>query len=149
MNTDYKDMLCELSAAGVEFLVVGAYALAAHGLPRSTGDFDIWIRPDETNAPRVMQALVAFGAPLFGLTVEDVAKPGVILQIGVVPARIDIITRIDGVEFAAAWENRVTATLHGVAVPVIGRAELIQNKRAAGRPKDLVDVAALTKEPDR
>lgn len=144
MNSDYRDMLSELCAAGAEFLVVGAYALAAHGLPRATGDFDIWVRPDPTNAPRVFQALARFGAPLFGLSAADLAVPGIVLQIGVVPSRIDIITRISGVDFAEAWEGRVRADLHGVTVPVIGRSELIRNKRAAGRPKDLVDVAVLT-----
>ena len=96
MNRDFVEMLAALSAAGVEFLVVGAYAMAAHGLPRATGDIDIWVRPTRPNAERVMQALKAFGAPRFDLTIEDLLCADTVFQIGIAPSRIDILTGITG-----------------------------------------------------
>ncbi|MEO8604372.1 MAG: hypothetical protein ABI629_17490 [bacterium] len=123
--------------------MVGAYAMAAHGVPRATGDIDVWVRPSRENAPRVLHALRVFGAPLFDLTAQDLARAGTMLQLGVPPRRIDILTSIDGVTFQTAWSRRVTARLGDVDVVVIGRADLLRNKRAAKRPKDLVDVQLL------
>ena len=143
MNRDFAEMLAALSAAGAEFLIVGAHALAAHGTPRATGDLDIWVRPTPENAERVMKALRAFGAPLFDLTVEDLATEGIVFQMGLPPARIDILTAISGVTFAEAWPTRITLETSGTALAFIGRTELIQNKRAAARPKDLVDADIL------
>jgi hypothetical protein len=137
-------MLSEFSAGGVEFLIVGAHALAAHGVPRATGDLDIWIRPTRANAERVHAALARFGAPLEDLSVDDLAREGTVFQIGVPPARIDILTSITAVTFEDAWPGRLVA---GVApdlrVPFLGRDELLRNKRAVGRPKDLGDVGWL------
>lgn len=107
MNPDFRDLLAAFNARGVEFLVVGAHALAAHGLVRATKDLDLWVRPDSANAPRVLAALADFGAPLQDLTPEDLSRPGLIFQIGVEPIRIDIITAIDGVEFSEAWALRL------------------------------------------
>ncbi len=143
LNPDFRDILYELSAQRAEFLLVGAYALAGHGLPRATGDIDIWIRPTRDNAVRVWQALVAFGAPLETLTLDDLTTPGVFFQIGLPPRRIDILTAIDGVEFQEAWQTRLECEIDGIELPVLGREALIRNKRAAGRPKDLADVAWL------
>ena len=141
-------MLSELSAAKVDFLLVGAYALASHGLPRATGDLDIWIRPDRSNARRVLQALAAFGAPIGGLSEEDFSVPRLVFQIGVEPWRIDILTTIDGVDFEEAWQASWTCAVEGIDVRVISRQHLIQNKKAVGRPKDLGDVAWLeSQEP--
>lgn len=140
LNQDYLDILRELSAAGAEFLIVGAYAVALHAQPRFTEDLDVWVNPCAENTPRIWAALEAFGAPLGELTVEDLQTPGTIFQIGVKPRRIDIITRIDGVEFAPAWTNRVEIRIGGERFPVLGRAHLIANKRASGRPKDIVDL---------
>src|SRR5215510_15420826 len=106
MNQDFRDLLAAFNARGVEFLVVGAYALAAHGLVRATKDLDVWVRPDPTNAQRARSALADFGAPLQDLTVDDLAQPGLVFQIGVDPVRIDVITAIDGVAFSDAWEQR-------------------------------------------
>lgn len=139
LNADYRDMLSALSAAGVEFLVVGAYALAAHGLPRATGDIDFWVRPSAENADRVLAALREFGAPMGDLTPDDLSRPGTVFQIGVAPRRIDILTAIDGVGFDAAWNNRESRTVDGLSVPVLSRADLLLNKRATNRPKDQVD----------
>jgi len=142
-------MLSELSARQAEFLVVGAYALAGHGLPRATGDIDIWIRPTSENAVRVWQALAAFGAPLETLTVDDLTTPGVFFQIGIPPRRTDILTAIDGVEFEEAWQTRLDCLIDGIELPVLGRDCLIRNKRAAARPKDLADLAWLESDgPD-
>jgi hypothetical protein len=143
MNRDFVEMLSALSGAGAEYLIVGAHALAVHGLPRATGDLDIWVRPTPGNAVRVLTALRAFGAPLFDLSEGDLISPGVVFQIGVPPLRIDILTSISGVTFEAAWAARVTHTVEGIALPFIGRAHLIANKRAAGRPRDLADLADL------
>jgi hypothetical protein len=148
LNPDFRDMLSALCDEDVEFLLVGAYALAAHGLPRATGDMDIWIRCSAENARRVWRALQRFGAPLFDVTVEDLQSPGLVFQIGVVPRRVDILTAIDGVLFDDAWMQRKTVEIEGLTIAVIGRTQLIQNKKAAGRPKDLADVAWLeTTEP--
>lgn len=136
-------MLSALSAAGVEFLVVGAHALAAHGVPRATGDLDLWVRATAENAERVWGALEHFGAPLHDLTMDDLARPDVVFQIGVVPQRIDLLTSITGVTFDDAWENRVHVEIGELEVPVLGRSELVRNKRAVGRTRDLADIEEL------
>jgi hypothetical protein len=147
LNPDYSDMLSALSVEGAEFLIVGAFALAALGLPRATGDIDIWIGRSPENAERIMRALLQFGAPVHGLNVADLESPDVVFQIGVAPRRIDILTSIDGVAFEDAWASRMMVTFEGLTVPVISRAHLIQNKRASGRPKDLADLAWLDLGP--
>ena len=136
-------MLAALSAAGAEYLVVGAHALAAHGVPRATGDLDIWVRATTDNAERVWRALERFGAPLHDLTVDDLARPGIVFQIGVVPQRIDLLTSITGVTFDDAWANRVHVEIGELEVPVLGRSELVRNKRAVGRTRDLADIEEL------
>jgi hypothetical protein len=143
MNRDFVEMLSELSAAGVDFLIVGAHALAVLGIPRATGDLDIWIRPTTENAERVLAALQRFGAPLFDLTTYDLTRADTVFQIGVPPARIDILSGISGVSFDEAWGRRTIAALEGLAVPVLSRTDFIANKRAAGRTKDLLDLALL------
>lgn len=139
VNEDYLDMLSALNDAGVEFLVVGAYALGAHGNPRSTGDIDFWIRPTLENASRVWAALEAFGAPRNDIAEADFVSDDLIFQIGLPPRRIDLLTSISGVEFAEAWEDRVASSLGGVSIWVLSRHHLLQNKLASGRPKDLAD----------
>jgi hypothetical protein len=141
-------MLNALNDAGADYLVVGAYALSVYGPPRATGDFDIWVRPSEENAKRVWTALENFGAPRRKLTQQDLQVPENVFQIGVAPNRIDILTSITGVEFDEAWQHRERKQLNGISVSVIGRAQLLKNKRATGRPKDLADVAWLEAESD-
>lgn len=143
MNQDFHDLLREFVDAEVRFLVVGAYALAIHGRPRATGDLDLWIDPTPTNAERVYGSLERFGAPLVDLTPADLATPGVVYQIGVAPWRIDILTAIDGVTFSDAWPRRARGVYEDVTFPVIGRADLLRNKRSTGRPKDEVDAQLL------
>ncbi|MFN3189539.1 MAG: nucleotidyltransferase [Aureliella sp.] len=142
-NPDFKDMLLALSDANIDFLLVGAYAVAAHGHPRATGDLDIWVRPDSDTAPKVYRVLAEFGAPLHDLTIDDLARPGMVFQIGVEPSRIDILTAISGVEFDHAWANRLAIEVDDIQLSVIGRADLIVNKRACGRPKDIADAETL------
>ncbi|MGH7893890.1 MAG: hypothetical protein ACREQL_04430 [Candidatus Binatia bacterium] len=143
MNRDFVEMLSALSAEGVEFLLVGAYAMAAHGWPRATGDIDIWVKPTAENADRVIRALQRYGAPLFDLTVQDLIRPDTVFQIGVPPGRVDILSGVSGITFEEAWISRITATMGDVAAPVIGFDALLKNKLASGRPKDLADVAWL------
>jgi hypothetical protein len=144
MSPDFLDLLRAFSDAEARFLVVGAYAVGVHGRPRATKDLDVWVEASIENAPRVMRGLRAFGAPLMGLTESDLSKPGLGLQIGVAPGRIDILTKISGVAFDDAWRGRVQANFgEGVGCSVIGLTDLLRNKRAAGRPQDLADVDAL------
>ena len=143
MNRDFVEILCELSDAEADYLVVGAHALAAHGRPRATGDLDIWVRPTPKNAELVWKALRRFGAPLSELTQEDLATPEIVFQIGVVPCRIDILTSIDGVEFEEAWDARGNVQIEGLNVPILSREHLLTNKRATGRPKDQADAIWL------
>ena len=143
MNPDFRDLLAAFNARGVEFLVVGAYALAAHGLVRATKDLDVWVRPDVENAKSVFDALADFGAPLHDLTADDLARPGLIFQIGVEPIRIDVITAIDGVQFPDAWAERVPARFADQDAAVLSRKHLVINKRTAARDQDLLDVKWL------
>ena len=137
MSPDFRDLLAEFNAHNVEFLIVGAYALAAHGLVRATKDLDVWVKPEPTNARRTIAALKAFGAPLHDLGVDDLSQPGLIFQIGVEPIRIDIITRIDGVDFHEAWLERVAATFDDQHVNVLAR-DTSSKQKAAGRDQDLL-----------
>jgi hypothetical protein len=143
MNRDFVEMLDALSVAGAEFLVVGAHALAAHGRPRATGDLDLWIRPTAENAAKVWQALVAFGAPLDDLRVSDLATAEIVFQIGIVPARIDLLTSLTGLEFDDAWSRRQMFEVAGRTLPFLSREDLIRNKKALGRLRDLADVEDL------
>ncbi len=143
MNRDFVEMLSALREADAEFLIVGAHAMAVHGRPRATGDLDIWVRPTPENAERVWAALEVFGPPLHELSKDDLSTPDVVFQIGLPPSRIDLLTSISGVEFHVAWDGRVAVDVGNVEVMVIGRDELIQNKRAVGRPRDIADVAEL------
>jgi hypothetical protein len=145
VSPDFRDLLFAFNAQGVEYLVVGAHALAAHGHVRATGVLDIWTRPHEDNAPRVMAALRAFGAPLHDLRESELTRPGLVFQIGVAPLRIDILTGIDAVQFDEAWADRVTVTFADQKVAVLSANHLIRNKRAVGRTQDLADLEWLEK----
>ncbi|HEX4961121.1 MAG TPA: hypothetical protein VF173_09820 [Thermoanaerobaculia bacterium] len=138
-------MLSALLDADATFIVVGAHALAVHGVPRATGDLDIWVRPDPENATKVWDALLAFGAPVegMGLSLEDLTKSGTVFQIGLPPRRVDILTEIDGITFDQAWPTRTVEKVGGLEVPFLGREALLQNKLASARPKDLADVEML------
>ena len=124
-------------------MIVGAYALAAHGHPRATGDIDLWVRPSSENAERVFRALSEFGAPLTDVNRRDFETPDTVFQIGVSPRRIDILTAIEGVEFEQAWPERLKVEVEGMQLPVIGRVHLIANKQALGRTQDQADLERL------
>lgn len=145
-DPDYRDMLFALSDAEAEFLIVGAYAMAAHGVPRNTGDLDIWVRPTPENARKVWKALLAFKAPMSEWSVEDFQNPNLFFQIGIRPCRIDLLCSIDGVDFEEAWRNRIYTEIEGKQIPVIGVESLLTNKRATDRPKDAVDVKLLERK---
>ncbi len=143
LNEDYKDILRALSAEKVKCLLVGAYAMAAHGYPRSTLDIDFWVLQSPQNADAVMRALQRFGAPLHNLTAEDLQRNGTIFQIGIAPRRIDIITEATGLEFEDVYERSQLITIEGIEVRIPSIIDLIRNKRATGRTKDLADAEAL------
>lgn len=123
--------------------------MAVHGVPRATGDLDIWVRPEPENAARVWRALDDFGAPLEALGIEedDLARPDQVVQIGLPPRRIDLLTSISGVEFDEAWAARIERPVDGRTVPFLSRDLLIANKRASGRTKDLADAEVLEGRP--
>jgi hypothetical protein len=143
LNEDYRDMLRALFDEKVRFLLVGAYALAAHGYPRATMDIDIWVMPSSQNADAVLRALHRFGAPLHNLTKEDLQQDGTVFQIGVAPRRIDIITSASGLLFDEAYGRSVSVNIEGIEVHIPSISDLIRNKRASGRTKDLADAEAL------
>jgi len=143
LNEDYRDMLHVLSDEKVKFLLVGAYALAAHGYPRATMDIDIWVMPSPQNADAVLRALRRFGAPLHNLTKEDLQKEGTIFQIGVAPRRIDIITAASGLQFDETYRRSLAVNIEGIEVHIPSIDDLIRNKRAVGRTRDLADAEAL------
>ena len=143
LNEDYKEMFQCLAEEDVKFLLVGAYALAAHGYPRATMDIDLWVRPSPKNAESVLRAIQKFGAPLHGLTLADLQKDDTVFQIGVAPRRIDIITGASGLRFDEAFRHSSPIEIEGLQVRIPSIDDLIINKRASGRTKDLADVEAL------
>ena len=143
MDSNYLDMLRCLNRAGVDYIMVGGWAVNLHGYVRATIDLDIWILADQENARKVYAALGEFGAPLGQVKPEDFAQDGTIFQIGVAPCRIDVINKIDGVKYAEASPRAVQKTIEGVPVRIISREDLIANKRASGRTKDLADAEIL------
>lgn len=145
LNEDFADLLAALLEAEAAFVIVGAHALAAHGVSRAAGGLDILVRPSRGNARRVHEALLRFGAPVanHGLTEADLATPGMLYQIGLPPRRIDILTQVSGVDFDEAWTRRVEREVDGLRLAFLGLSDLVANKRASGRPKDLLDVELL------
>ncbi|NOQ22643.1 MAG: hypothetical protein GQ565_08345 [Candidatus Aegiribacteria sp.] len=143
LNQDYKEMLSLLLDNRVEFLLVGAYALAAHGFPRATADIDIFVKSDSENASKLYKTLERFGTPLENISPDDFAEPGTILQIGVAPRRIDIITIIDGMTFDEASKGKEIIEIENLLIPVISKQNLITNKLATGREKDKIDAKNL------
>lgn len=145
MNRDFVEFLETLLANDSRCLIVGAHALAVHGAPRATGDIDIWIDRSPENAARVWRAMVDFGAPVeaLGVTTRDLESPDTVVQLGLPPRRIDVLTSVTGLEFADAWTERVLHRVGTLDLPFLGRSALVQNKRATGRHKDLGDLEAL------
>ena len=145
LNSDFKEFAALLNAHAVNYMVVGGYALAAHGHPRYTGDIDFWVAPATANIERLLKALQDFGFGSLGLAVRDFA-PGSVIQHGHPPRRIDLMTDIDGVEFSDCWNRRETLQADGLQLHLIAVDDFKANKRAAGRLKDQADLQAL--DPD-
>jgi hypothetical protein len=146
VTDDWTDVLAALLAAEARFLVVGAHALAVHGVPRAAQDLDVWVEPSPENAARVWLGLASFGALVddLDIDVDDFCTPGIVVQIGLPPRRVDVLTAITGVDsFSLAWQDRVERSVGGHIIPFIGREALIANKRASGRLKALADIEAL------
>jgi predicted nucleotidyltransferase len=148
LNEDYKEMLQLLIERQVDFIIVGAYALGAHGYPRATGDIDIWVKPDDINSRKVYNALAKFGAPLDKIKIDDFSTEGIIFQIGIIPRRIDIITKIAGVTYEEADENKIVIEVEGLKLPIISLDNLIKNKMSTGREKDELDIKTLKNKKD-
>ncbi len=143
LSRDFKEFVALLNAHGVDYLVVGGYAMALHGRPRHTGDLDIWIRRNPENAGRLMVVLREFGFGEVGLSQADFELPQNVVQLGYPPFRIDLLTDIDGVDFDAAWLNRETTIHDGLTLHFVGLVDLKANKRASGRPRDIDDLEQL------
>ena len=143
VNPDFRDLFVALNDAKTRYLLVGGYAVAFHAQPRFTKDLDIWVEPSPDNAEHVFSALESFGAPLTNISPTDLSKPGLILQIGIPPNRIDIITAIAEVDFKEAWAARQVTNYGDQSIYVISREHLIRNKRAVGRPQDNIDADLL------
>lgn len=146
LDPDFFEFLECCAAHDVRFLIVGGWAMALHGHPRATKDFDVWVWLERTNAERVVRAIEDFGFGSAGLTAEDVLDPRVVVMLGHSPKRIDVLTTIDGVDFESCWPHRVELRIGDLDVPFIGREQLIANKRASGRGQDLLDVETLLEE---
>jgi hypothetical protein len=146
VTDDWFDFIAALLDAQARFLIVGAHALAAHGVPRATQDMDVWIDPTAHNAVRVWDAMQRFGAPAdaLGIAMADLTTPDTVIQFGLPPNRIDLLTSINGVSsFDDAWSARLEQDVRGRSVPFLGRAAFVANKRASGRHKDLGDIESL------
>jgi predicted nucleotidyltransferase len=143
VQPDFKELLALFNDHRVSYVIVGGYALAFHGAPRFTGDLDIFVKPDHENATRIIAALNAFGFASLGLTAADFETPDQVIQLGVPPVRVDLITSISGLSWDEVFASRVPSDYGGVPMNYIGREELILNKRAVGRAKDLADLEAL------
>ena len=143
VNSDFSDLLSLFNAQGVKYLVIGGYAVVQHAEPRFTNDLDLWIGAEIRNAAAVFGALREFGAPLAGLSESDFVEEGFFYRMGTAPARVDILMGIPGVVFDDAWRRRIEVDFDGLLVPFISRDDLIEAKRASGRPQDLLDVDSL------
>ena len=146
LNNDYKEMLFALSEEKVKFILVGAYAMAVHGYPRATMDIDLWVVTSAENIKAVINALARFGAPMENISPGDFNDDNFIFQIGVAPRRIDILTSVDGLNFESAYKNAGVVQIDDIPVKVLSKEDLIINKRASGRTKDLADIEMLENE---
>jgi hypothetical protein len=148
LSRDFSEFIASCVAHEVRFMIVGGYAVAAHGHPRFTKDLDVWVWVDEQNANRLVAALEDFGFGSVGLTADDFLEEGMVVQLGYPPKRIDIITQVDGVEFAPCWDRHIEIAIGGQRAPFISVEDLLTNKKASGRPQDLADAAAIEQLSD-
>jgi len=143
VQTDFRDLLALFNAHKVDYMIVGGYALAFHGFPRYTGDIDIFIKPDAENAGRILLALEEFGFKAVKLTIDDFVSPDNVVQLGVVPVRIDLLTSLTDLSWEEAFAGRVEGKYGDITVYYLGRKEFIKNKRATGRTRDIADLEEL------
>jgi hypothetical protein len=146
INSDFRDLLRSLNAAGVRYLVVGGYAVMVHTEPRYTKDLDVWIKPELSNARALLSALSEFGAPIAEVTPEDFTQPETFFQIGVDPVRADIMTTVTGLDFESAWCRKISVDFGGIEAPVLCRADILAAKIASGRARDRKDARPLQRE---
>jgi len=146
IQPDFKELLALFNAQSVEYLIVGGYALAFHGAPRFTGDIDIYVKPSKENSERIISSLGEFGFGNIGLSKGDFSKPDQVIQLGVPPVRVDIITSLSGVSWEESDNEKVMGDYGGIPVNYIGRRQFIANKKASGRKKDLADLEELGEE---
>lgn len=146
IQPDFKELLALFNAHKVEYIIVGGYALAFHGAPRTTGDIDILVKPDSQNAKRIIAALNEFGFQSLGLTPKDFENPQKVVQLGVPPVRIDIIASLTGVSWEEAWSGKINGLYGDIPVHYLGRLQFLSNKKAIGRKKDLADLESLGEE---
>jgi hypothetical protein len=148
LNPDFRDLLTLFNASGVKYVVVGAYALAVHGVPRFTGDIDLFVEPSPDNAQRVMASLGEFGFADTSLKPDNLCQSGIVVRVGRPPRQVDLITSISGVEFSEAWQDRhMVEVAEDLTVPFLSRRLLERNKQASGRLKDKADLDLLRKSP--
>lgn len=148
MNSDFKELLQAFAEAEVRYLIVGGYAVIHYAQPRFTKDLDVWLEPSPDNADRVLEAFRQFGIPLLDLTRDDLASPGTQLSVGVAPTELDFLTTVPGLDFAAAWDSRVTTETEGFSIHYVSREDLILAKKTANRPQDLADLDSLEAAED-
>lgn len=146
LSKDFKEFVALLKKHDAEYMIVGGYAVGVHGYPRYTGDLDIWLNPTKANAERVLRAITDFGFGSFNLTVADLTQEGNVIQFGQPPLRIDLLTTIDGVTFDACYTNRKEVAFDGLTMNFIGYHDLVTNKKATGRHRDLDDVENMEPE---
>lgn len=146
LSKDLREFIALLNSTGVDYLIVGGYAVAFHGYPRYTGDIDILIRPSRSNAEKVVRVLRQFGFASPDITAEDFVKPDCVMQLGRPPNRIDLITSLSGVDFDEVWAARLPGVLDDLPAQFISREHLIANKRATGRTRDIADAEAIGDE---
>jgi hypothetical protein len=142
-NPTFVDLVAAFNAVGARFLIVGGYALSFHGPIRATKDLDLWVEATPENGPRVYSGLMDFGAPSDHFTPQDFCYPGTVLQLGVEPVRIDILTELTGLSFEEAWRDRAAGHFGNQCVFYISRDHFLKNKRSTGRPQDAVDAEQL------
>ncbi|MBZ5606626.1 MAG: hypothetical protein LAP38_00070 [Acidobacteriia bacterium] len=140
---DLREFLESLNSNEVEYVIVGGYAQAYHGRPRFTGDIDVLVRPSRDNAARLRIALTQFGFGQLGLSEDDFVAEGRVIQLGIAPNRIDLLTSLTGCTFDDVWQTRISTQIAGVPVNMIAKKQYVQNKRAVGRPQDLADIDGL------
>ncbi|MBN1795180.1 MAG: nucleotidyltransferase [Sedimentisphaerales bacterium] len=143
IQSDFKELLELLNAHKVAYIIVGGYALAFHGSPRFTGDIDVFVKADDDNAQKVLDVLKEFGLGSIDLVIDDFNQPNKVIQLGVPPVRIDIMTSLTGVSWDQAESSKVQGDYAGVKVYYLGKNDLIANKQKLGRKKDQADLEAL------